>query len=508
MNTIVFHGVPQGHDVFGGGGDKYFESFYGISESFKGAKTVFVVEVRKDASGFCSYYSYIRPQNVVANSGRSGSYFGMSLKVDGQYCTDVYSLFQLFDKIYDEKIIGSILQQSGNTEQYRIASFVDADYQLKTIAQLADNQIKAYFENDFEEIDSSFTKQYASASVYYNLDDVNSEAFFNSTRVYGKVFISPEYASKDSVISSLSSSEKKHQALKADYEKQIADLQKENAQIPGLKDQLSKIQTDFENLVKQSQEIQNAAKSLKSSNSVLEQQLKETQQELVQIKKATNIGQVADRFEPSLNELLGIMRSIKPAPETKTPQSSRSTEESTSQAHRHSSYDHHHGKHSSILKYLPLALVALLLVLLSVLLWRGIKSGPRIKALQQEKATIEKQRDSLKKECDILQARTTSLVQQGVFYRIAFQNDKYPNAAFEVYDDSGNLVSAPLQYRGKYRIVCKGLDQEGVWKSDGLSLLDDKKRNPISVQVNKADKAVLSYYINDDKAISIEYQVK
>ena len=127
MNTIVFHGVPQGHDVFGGGGDKYFESFYGISESFKGAKTVFVVEVRKDASGFSSYYSYIRPQNIVAHSGRSGSYFGMSLKVDGQYCTDVYSLFQLFDKIYDEKIIGPVLQQSGNTEQYRIASFVDAE---------------------------------------------------------------------------------------------------------------------------------------------------------------------------------------------------------------------------------------------------------------------------------------------------------------------------------------------------------------------------------------------
>lgn len=508
MNTIVFHGVPQGHDVFGGGGDKYFESFYGISESFKGAKTVFVVEVRKDTSGFCSYYSYIRPQNVVAYSGRSGSYFGMSLKVDGQYCTDVYSLFQLFDKIYDEKIIGSILQQSGNTEQYRIASFVDADYQLKTIAQLADNQIKAYFENDFEEIDLSFTKQYASTSVYYNLDDVNSEAFFNSTRLYGKVFISPEYASKDSVISSLSSSEKKHQAIKVDYEKQIADLQKENAQIPGLKGQLSKIQTDYENLVKQSQEIQNTARSLKSSNSALEQKLKETQQELEQIKKATNIGQVADRLEPSLNELLGIMRSIKPSPETRPQQPSRLTAEGTPQGHRHSSHGHHHGKHSVILKYLPLVLGALLLVLLSFLLWRGIKSGPRIKALQQEKAALEKQMDSLKKECDILQARTTSLAQEGDFYRIAFQNDKYPNAAFEVYDDSGNLVSGPLKFRGKYSIACKGIEMEGEWKSDGLSLLDDKKRNPISVQVNKADKAVLSFYIKNDRAFSIEYQVK
>ena len=115
MNALVFHGVPQGHDVFGGAGDKYFESFYGINDSYKGANTVFVVEIRKDDSGWCSYYSYIRPKNVVANSGRSGSYYGMSYKVVGQYCTDVYSLFQLFDKIYEEKIIGSIIQRTGNT---------------------------------------------------------------------------------------------------------------------------------------------------------------------------------------------------------------------------------------------------------------------------------------------------------------------------------------------------------------------------------------------------------
>ena len=508
MNTIVFHGVPQGHDVFGGGGDKYFESFYGISESFKGAKTVFVVEVRKDASGFCSYYSYIRPQNVVAYSGRSGSYFGMSLKVDSQYCTDVYSLFQLFDKIYEEKIIGSILQQSGNTEQYRIASFVDADYQLKSIAQLADNQIKAYFENDFEEIDSSFTKQYASASVYYNPDDVNSEAFFNSTRLYGKVFISPEYASKDSVISTLSSSEKKHQSIKVDYEKQIADLQKENAQIPDLKGQLSKIQTDYENLVKQSQEIQITAKSLKSSNSALEQKLKETQQELEQIKKATNIGQVADRLEPSLNELLGIMRSIKPSPETRTQQSSRLTEEGTHQGHRHSSHGHHHGKHSVILRYLPLALGALLLILLSFLLLRGIKSGPRIKSLQQEKVVLEKQLDSLKREnARLLTSNSSSIVQQEGYFRVISRNDKYPNALFEVSDASGVPVSGPLHLKGIYSVVCRGVDQEGEWKSDGFSLMDDKKKNPIKVQVNKVDKAVLSFYIKNDKALSYEYQV-
>ena len=116
LSEFVFHGVPQGHDTWGSAGDRYYESFYGIGDSCKGAKTVLVVEVRRDANGLCSYYTYVRPQNIVAKGGRTGSYFGMSYKVSSNFCTDVYSLYRLFDMIYEEKIMGTIIEKAGNTE--------------------------------------------------------------------------------------------------------------------------------------------------------------------------------------------------------------------------------------------------------------------------------------------------------------------------------------------------------------------------------------------------------
>lgn len=496
MNAIVFHGVPQGHDVYGNAGDKYYESFYGIGESFKGAKRVFVVEIRKDTTGLCSYYSYIRPQNVVAHSGRPGSYFGMSLKVEGRYCTDVFSLFQLFDKIYYEKIIGTIIQQSGNTEQYCIASFADVDYQLKAIAQLGEGQIKANFENDFEVIDSSFTKKYASTSLYYNLDDVNSESFFNCTKVYGKIFVSPEYASKDALILSLSNSEKKNQNVIADNEIKISELKRENAQIPSLNNQITKLQSDYGNLAKQYQSLQNTANNLKNENIVLDQHLKKVTQDLERIKKSSNISQVANRLEPALNELLGIMRSVKPSFETRTstPTELKNDGDSSPQ-----------GGTDKYTRFLLYFLMGLILFLLSIL-WLG---GKNYSTIKKEKATIDKKYDELKKEYAHYKDETSAKdAQKEEFFCILSKDEKYKNASFEVKDESKNLITGCLQCGKKYYIECTGVDQEGMWKSDGFSILSNKKKNPVEVQVDNVDKAVLSFLVKNKEVVKIEYQVK
>lgn len=504
LSEFVFHGVPQGHDSWGASGDRYFESFYGIGDFCKGAKTVLIVEIRKDVTGFCSYYTYVRPQNVVAQGGRTGSYFGMSFKIEGQYCTDVYSLFQLFDKIYEEKILGSIIERTGNTEQYLIASFSDAGATLKTIAQLADNQVKNNFASDFDDIDASFTKQHATMSVYCNLDDVNSEAFFNTTRVYGKVFVSPEYASKDSIIASFSSSDKKYQALKADYEKQIADLQKENSQIPQLKSRVNALDADYNAAQKKLQELQATTASLKSSNTTLDQQLKKVQQECEQLKRSSNIGQVADRLEPSLNELLGIMRSVKSKPVNPFTQTPSYDDE---EYHHHSSHHHRRREEQGFRRYIPIIIAAILAIALLVLLWKGIKSGPRIRAVQEEKASIEQKYNKLNQEYAALLVEVSTLRRNNDnMFTVLMQSDKYPNVSFEIMDDSNNPIYGALQLGKHYTVRCLGVEQNGEWKADGLNV-KDRKKNPANLEVTKADKVTLSYYINKDKALSIEYKV-
>lgn len=504
LSEFVFHGVPQGFDAWGASGDSYYESFYGIGEHYKGAKTILVVEIRKDAVGFCSYYTYVRPHNIVAKGGRTGSYFGMSLKSQGTYCTDVYSLFQLFDKIYEEKIVGSIISRTGNTEKYLVASFSDAELSLKSIVQLTENLINNNFASDFEDIDTSFTKQLASTSVYYNLDDVNSESFFNTTRVYGKVFVSPEYSSKDAIIATLSSSDKKYQALKADYEKQIADLQKENSQIAQLKSHLTALETDYTAIQKKAQELQMDVSSLKSSNDSLDQQLRKKEQECERLRKSSNVGQVADRLEPSLNELLGIMRSVKTTPFN--PPTHEPTQVEDDYPH-HSSHLYKERGAQGFKIYIPIIIAAILAIALFVLLWKGIKSGPRIRAIQEEKATIEQEYDRLNQDYSALLSEVASLRSQGNrTFTVITKSEKFPKASFEISDDSHNPVYGALQYGKHYTVKCSGINQNGEWKADGLNV-QDRKENPTSFEVTHAERVVLSFYTNKEKVLSIEYQV-
>lgn len=344
--AFAFHGVPEGHDIYGGGSDRYYESFYGgIDRACKGARATLIVEIRKDTIGYCSYYSYVRSQNVVARSGRNGSYFGMSLKVKGFYCTDVFSLFRLFDKIYSEKILGTIIELKGKSEQYRIANFSDSENLLRSIIQIVNNQITTSFANDFDEIDSTFTKPSASSLVYYNLEDVNCESFFNSTKVSGKVFVSPEYASKDS-------------------------------EIVSLRGQLDKLQKEKGTFIKQQKEEQVAAKSLKSDRDLLEQRLKDSKVELEQIRvnNSSNIVLVANRLEPTLTELSTILKGIKYSNDKNKPSLEKKHKE-------------HLRKRRVQLFYYGTYLVLILLVILFLLLF--IINKNKLQAIQKEKEDLE-----------------------------------------------------------------------------------------------------------------------
>ena len=471
---FVLHGVPQGHDVWGALGDEYYESFYGIGEHCKGAKTVLVVEIRKDTTGYCSYYTYIRPQNVVAQGGRTGSYFGMSLKIVGEYCTDVYSLYQLLDKIYEEKIVGAVIARSGNTEEYTVASFSDAEIELRNIAQLLENQLKTKFEDDFDEIDSSFTKQHASSSVYCNVDDVNSEAFFKTTRVYGKVFVSPEYPSKDAIITALSSSDKKYQTLKADSEKQIADLQNENTQIPQLKTRVATLGEELADAQKKVQELQASVNTLNTSNSSLNQQLNKARQECEQLKKVSNVGQVAEQLEPTLAELLEIMRSAKMKPGSTIVQPIVQTNKDE---HYHSSHHHEKSVDKGFVKFIPIVIASILGLVVVILLWRGISSGPKINDLKKQNIELEQEVLKLRTENNNLQKEIKKISKIQPASKVLIKNEKYPEASFEIYDGSNNLVTDVLKRGKRYIIKCVGVNKSGQWRADGFNI-SNKKNNP------------------------------
>ena len=80
-----------------------------------------------------------------------------------------------------------------------------------------------------------------------------------------------------------------------ELKKQIVDLQKENSQIPQLKSRVTTLESDHSAAQKKLQELQASVSFLKSSNTSLDQQLRKAQQECEQLKRSSNVGQVADK---------------------------------------------------------------------------------------------------------------------------------------------------------------------------------------------------------------------
>lgn len=503
---FVFHGVPQGFDVWGTSGDKYYESFYNILESFKGAKSALVVEIRKDSNKWCSYYSYVRPQNVIAEGGRTGSYFGMSLKMDGEYCTDVYSLFQLMETIYEQKISGKIIAQSGSNEKYVIASFSNADLGLKEISDIAITQIRSNFENDFDTIDISTTKPNASISLYYNINDVNSEAFFNAAKSYGKIFISQIYPSKDAIINGLTSSDKKNQAIKVEYEEQISLLKKDNQQIPGLKGTVTSLSQELEHTKAIVKSLSEEKNSLQGSSATLKQELNATKQENEKLKRLSNVGAVAEKLEPSVNEMLGLLRAVKP---------------NGYQQHKTGDYDGHrgtgtHGRYGynnredglDWKKYIPY-IIALIAIIVAIFFFiKGIKSGPEISGLKKDKEVLtqtitelQNQVASLNKECvqlkdDLRVAQESSALPQGV---VAIFYD--PNGNKEIKNLSSLKVDKP------YKVRISGANG-GEWKVDGFVMTGNKKGIETLITPEKKGVAYLSYYVNGKKVYTQKFKIE
>lgn len=498
---FVFHGVPQGFDVWGTSGDKYYESFYNILESFKGAKSALVVEIRKDSNKWCSYYSYVRPQNVIAEGGRTGSYFGMSLKMDGEYCTDVYSLFQLMETIYEQKISGKIIAQSGSNEKYLIASFSNADVGLKEISDIAITQIRSNFENDFDTIDITATKPNASISLYYHINDVNSGSFFNASKSYGKIFISQIYPSKDAIINGLTSSDKKYQAIKAEYEEQISLLKKDNQQIPGLKGTVTSLSQELEHTKAIVKSLNEEKNSLQGSSATLKQELNVARQENENLKRLSNVGIVAEKLETSVNEMLGLLRAITP----------------NGYQHKHEDYDngnyghhangnHRHYEHNRKINPYIIALFAIIVAIFFIV--KEISSGPEISELKKDKedltqtiTELQNQVASLNKECvqlkdDLRVAQESSALPQGVV------------ALF--YDPNGNEVIknlSSLKVGKPYKVKISGANG-GEWKVDGFVLTGNKKGTETLITPEKKGVAYLSYYVNGKKVYTQKFNIE
>lgn len=266
------HGTPKGQCIWGADEDRdYIKSFYaGETEE----KVRFIIEVspRKNRT----YFTYLRCKNFLSADKRPGAYFGMTLSIDGLYfCKDTANLYKLFDQIYTNYIAnGTIVARQQDKEAYLVSAFVEKASKLEEAQKVL---VKTFTDSfvetgDIRKIESKDIAKEPSAPQRYYLSDVDSQAFQASLRNNLKVYVSPEYPSKDNLIAHL------HQQINPEKEKskQMAE-------------ECSKLQEQLNNTVRERDSLKQKAGTLETTKQQLEGTLRDKERRISDLEQRNRL---------------------------------------------------------------------------------------------------------------------------------------------------------------------------------------------------------------------------
>lgn len=195
----IFHifGAPDGFDILNGTPDiiPYFRRYYNGSEE----NTKF--SIHRDSNGNITY-AYLK-YNLSSYQSRTGSFFGMSLTFSNEYCTDPMNLYELFDSVYVNKVLGcsadkGLLQkievESKIQACYLIPNFGSAkDYIQQEIEFVLQNNITKKFANSFQPIRVTFKNDQSHLVAQIPFADANNEKIISLLHTYNRIAISPDW---------------------------------------------------------------------------------------------------------------------------------------------------------------------------------------------------------------------------------------------------------------------------------------------------------------------------
>ncbi len=121
--NIIVHGVPYGQDIFSTdpiADESYIKTFY--KQQDNPLETLFEIEVRKEGNQQVVYYHYLKRRDVFGAEGRTGSYFGFTLRTDVS-CDEVALLFHHMDEVFRTRILGSLLERAGNGYRHLVKKY-------------------------------------------------------------------------------------------------------------------------------------------------------------------------------------------------------------------------------------------------------------------------------------------------------------------------------------------------------------------------------------------------
>lgn len=233
MNLEFFvHGVPYGHCVWNGDKveDGFINNFY-VSYKDVREQVRLVVDIARKGNAVSSYYTYLRTINFFDAEGRSGSFFGMTLRFDGYYCREVAHIYDILDEAYRRMIVGKIIDNSDGKSKYRISDFKQADAVLRGVCSDIFSKLS---ESMCRPIDGSFAGRDTKRIEAFNIADTDCPAFFESLRQSGKAYVSPEYPTRSAIQTELQrrwqaerENVAREQKLSADRQRRIDELEQD-----------------------------------------------------------------------------------------------------------------------------------------------------------------------------------------------------------------------------------------------------------------------------------------
>lgn len=195
----IFHifGVPDGFDILNGTPDitPYFQRYYNGSEE----NTKF--SIHRDGKGNITY-AYLK-YNLSSYQSRTGSFFGMSLSFSNEYCIDPMKLYELFDFVYANKVLGSSAEK-GLLQKIEVESKIQARYLIPNFGSAKEyiqqeiefvllNNITKLFSNSFQPIGVLFKNDQSHLTAQIPFADANNEKILSLLQVYNRIAISPDW---------------------------------------------------------------------------------------------------------------------------------------------------------------------------------------------------------------------------------------------------------------------------------------------------------------------------
>ena len=298
--NFYIHGVLKGQEIWGSEQDRdYIKSIYSAPNN-RNEQVRFVVEIIPTKKK--TYYTYIREKNVFGAENREGSYFGMTVSFDGVYCTDNESLFTLFDTVFNKRIIGTLLQNQNGNFRFAVASFEGKNKELESIQTAFLKQLDSFAE-DLDNIDNSFHGTLAGQIPLYNISDIDNSSFFNVLRKTLKVFISPEYPTRDAQIASL---RKQIEPEKAKNKQLLEEKGELESKLSASIEKNKRYEAELASFRGDKQKLDEENKKLRTENASLKTDLERN-------KAKNGIEKSVNLIKQPLDELLRHIRKISPA---------------------------------------------------------------------------------------------------------------------------------------------------------------------------------------------------